>query len=53
MAAASSVLNGARKFSVRRQDGDILHVDINAVPMLPEKKDWIAEHKLDMLMLNG
>ncbi len=53
MAAASTVLSGARKLSMRRQDSDLLHVDINAVSVLPEKKEWIAEHNLEMLMLNG
>jgi hypothetical protein len=52
-AAAVTVLSGGRKQSVRRQESGIIHVDINAVSLLPDKKDWIAEHNLQMLMLNG
>ena len=53
MAAAAMVLTGSRKLSMRRQDSDLIHVDINAFSVLPEQKDWIAEHNLEMLMLNG
>ncbi len=52
MAAASHI---ARKF--KRQEScrpDKLHRDVNSIAAsLPDKKEWIAEHGLQMLMLNG
>jgi hypothetical protein len=50
--AASSAVAASRKHQ-KKQEGEIVHVDINAVSLLPEKKDWIAEQNLQMLMLNG
>ena len=50
MAASSAVAN--RKHQ-KKQEFEIGHVDINAVSLLPEKKDWVAEQNLQMLMLNG
>jgi hypothetical protein len=33
---------------------DKVHRDVNSIAAcLPDKKDWIAEHDLQMLMLNG
>ncbi len=29
------------------------HIDLIPVPLLPDKKEWIAEHDIEMLMLDG
>ncbi len=51
--AAASTAN--RKY--KRQESvrpDKLSRDVNSIAaMLPDKKEWIAQHRLQMLMLNG
>ncbi len=51
MALASISAN--RKYLKRQDSDNVVTVDINSVSQLPDKKEWIAEHDLQMLMLNG
>ena len=51
MAVASSA---TRKYKLQESLPDKLHRDVNTIAaLLPDKKEWIAEHGLQMLMLNG
>jgi hypothetical protein len=50
MAAASTA---TRKYQESMRP-DKLPKDVNAIAAsLPDKKEWVAEHGLQMLMLNG
>ena len=50
---AAAVL--ARNQKVLRVDSSLRdnHIDLLPMPVLPERKEWIAEHDLEMLMLDG
>jgi hypothetical protein len=52
MAAAVAV---ARNQKVLRVDSSLRdkHIDLLPMAVLPDKKEWIAEHDLEMLMLDG
>jgi hypothetical protein len=29
------------------------HIELIPMPLLPDKKEWLAEHDIEMLMLDG
>ncbi len=51
---AASVL-ASRNQKVSRVGSSIRdkHTDLIPMPLLPDKKEWIAEHDIEMLMLDG
>jgi hypothetical protein len=52
MAAASAASRKYKKQESVRPDK--LNRDVNSIALqLPDKKEWIAEHSLHMLLLNG
>jgi hypothetical protein len=53
MAMAAAASNATRKYQESMRS-DKLPKDVNTiVASLPDRKEWIANHGLQMLMLNG
>jgi hypothetical protein len=50
---AAAVL--ARSYKMQRPGSSICdnHIELIPMPLLPDKKEWVAEYDLEMLMLDG
>ncbi len=53
MAAATSLLARNQK-QIARTDSTLRdnHIELT-MPLLPDKKEWLADHDIEMLMLDG
>jgi hypothetical protein len=51
--AASVLASRNQKFSRVGSSIRDHHTDLIPMPLLPDEKEWIAEHDIEMLMLDG